>query len=168
MTAEEAIEFIEVAANLHAAMDADIFSTRVREDLSIFRRHAETPTIERSVDRDVEYPPFRPEFSVPERYREDPELWVVFSAFVSCFVDPIEFGVSALNSFRESLGHSEIERVAIVSETRQEEDADEMEILDLETLTRNRHELIEIADEIGRGLFGSDFDVRDFVGDENG
>jgi hypothetical protein len=114
MTVEEAIETIESAAHQYDALDADVFARRVREDLSLLRRATEPPVAEGPRESNLEYPPARPDFSVPDRYRDNAGLWVVFSAFISCFVDPIEFGVHALSSFQKRAARSEIERVVIV------------------------------------------------------
>jgi len=164
MTAEEAMKIIESTAHQYSALDADVFTLRVREDLSLFRQQRELPRFERrSIESDVEYPPSRPEFSIPERYINNAELWVVFSSFVSCFLDPIEFGVHALSSFQANAARTELERVAMVSEARQENDPEEIEFLDLEHLLRDRQELEALVVEIGRGLFGDQFDASEFV-----
>jgi hypothetical protein len=164
MTAEEAIIIIEGAAHQYSALDADIFTLRVREDLSLFRQQRESPQFEhRPIERDVEYPSSKPEFSIPERYSNNAELWVVFSAFVSCFLDPIDFGVHALRTFQASAAGTELERVAIVSENRPENDPEEIEFLDLDHLLQDRAQLQMLAAEIGRGLFGDQFNVSDFV-----
>lgn len=166
MKAEEAIEIIERTASLYTAIDTAVFSERVREDLSLFRRQADAPRFERRPEGGVEYPESRPEFSISDKYRGNAEISVVFSAFISCFLDPIDFGIDALGSFREFAQGSKVERVALVSESRQEEDPEEMEIMDLDRLVQQRRELIQLAAEIGRGLFDNEFDVRDFVAGE--
>ncbi len=164
MTAEEAIRMIEQAASYYPITDLDLFSQRAREDLALCRRQAPPPESEeqRRPDRASAMP--SPEFSVPEKYRKNADVWIVFSAFVACFVDPVDFGLHVTRVFRELPKKLKVERLVLVSDAHREDDPEEIEFLDLERLHRDHEEMLVAVADIGRGLLGEEFDISDFTG----
>lgn len=164
MTAEEAITAIEEAASHYPIADINLFSEKVREDLALFRRQTLPPSPKQPSSHDRRYPEPQPEFSIPRKYEQDAEIWIVFSAFVACFLDPISFGSHAMGVFQELRGNSQLKRVAFVSDARREEEPEELELIDLESVLRDARDMRELVTEIGHALLGNKFNPTDIDG----
>lgn len=167
MTAEEAIVLIGQAAAGLPVADIDVFLEKAREDIAIYRREAPLPHFERRDDPDIRYPEPRREFVIPERYRNQPELWLVFSAFVEAFLDPVTQAVEVARAFEDLPGEPVLERAVFASEFGDEIDFDAFEFFDRKRLEIDLRELLELSTEIGHLLFEQYFSLDDFFGAES-
>lgn len=158
MTADEALAVIEDSARSVLGIDTALFSVKVREDLALYRRQVA------ATDRTPDDPPeSRLAFRVPERYREEGELWIVFSSFVSTFLDPISVAQQIVKTLPELPAVPTVERVVMLSELDATDQSDELEVLDADRLATNLREMIDIAALIGREFFGDSFSISDFL-----
>lgn len=158
MTADEALTVIEDAARSVPGIDLALFSAKVREDLALYRRQVTL------TDRTADDPPqSRLAFHIPERYRDDGELWIVFSAFISTFLDPISVAQQIAKSLPELPTQPAIERVVMSSEFDTDVEGDELELLDADRLATYLREMVDTAVLIGREFFGEGFSISDFL-----
>src|SRR5438094_944116 len=122
MTAEEAIDLIERSAVDLPGLDLRAFAAKARDDINIYRREPiPPPPFDERVMRDQPEGPAEPvfpapPFAVPERYSEEPELWLVFTAFMAWFVDPIAYAVHVARVLPELGGERPINRAVFLSD----------------------------------------------------
>ncbi len=165
MTSEDVIALLEGVARTYVPNEASSFRERALEDLLVFRHQ---PRMEWHPEKkrppESESPPEHTvAFRIPKGYREEPELFLVFSSFVSYFLDPIACALHALRSFQKFPSETKLERIAFASEIQAEELPDELEFLDAERLGRDLSEMTNTVSQIGRHVFGDKFSLGDFM-----
>ena len=172
MTPEETIALIEGVAMGIPGIDVQGFAARARADLNVYRQELlESPFDERSERGRDEPRPARPAapFSVPERYDSDPETWIVFSAFLACFVDPIACAVHVAEGMPdpESRTGRVVRTVCLADDLPPEAAGEELDRHDVERLQNDLTEIRQLSEYLGFALLGERFRPQDFFGDRD-
>jgi hypothetical protein len=156
---EELIEWIAESAVEFAPLDASTFQEIALENLATFR---EESTFEVSMEireriRGAEVRPAR--FSIPDRYSQRPEVFLIFDAFIGVFVEPLESAVATL----ELLPEFELNRIAFSRPGESETLRETLRLQQSAELRVASQDLRGMASELGYELFGSNFDLNDFI-----
>lgn len=162
MTAEEALEVIERSATGLSIPELNLFLAKTREDLALFEQEESDERSERSVFRDQ-----RPAFAVPSRYRENADLWLVFSAFVAAFVDPVAQAIDAAGNLEALGGDTLVSRIELSWRGDEVSPVDSLEFSDRRRWEEDLRELMRLGGELGRALFEQDFSLEDFLADRS-
>lgn len=167
MRAEEAIDAIEKAAGVYPNMDMQYFREKVCNDLALFRSREDIPfDYEHAEMRTDDIPPKpQPAFSVPKKYSNTSELWIVFSAFYSCFVDPISIGADIVSTLSRLPAKEQLTRLVLVGTGTEGEDDEVLEIEDLCVLQGAAKDLQSLASKVGHAVLGDGFSIDDFEGE---
>jgi hypothetical protein len=142
---EQLVEQIADAAKDLNFQDAEVFRSIALDNLASFRDH------QRRDDRSG--------FSIPRSYAQRPELFLVFDAFVGVFLEPVELALSNLDLLDrlegpEALAFARFGEGVGVEAT--------LTLNQRNNLREANNELRNMAQGIGKDLFGSDFDLRRF------
>ncbi len=172
MIAEEAIDIIERAAEAYPNMDLVHFRDKVRNDLVLFRSRDEIPFEYEHPDMRGDAIPPKPQqaFRVPEKYSKTSELWIVFSSFYACFVDPISIGADIVSMLSKLPIKERAMRLIFAGTDAEGQDDEVLEIEDLYALQGAAKELHTLASNVGQVILGDAFSIEDFEeerGDEN-
>jgi hypothetical protein len=152
-------ELQSLAAEVDPA-DAIAFGVECRDDLASYREERDLiarrgrDLSERMRDRR------EPTIVVPEIYQSVAEFFVVFDTFVRFFIHPIIVTTGIASLLAESGGEQRVDRIAFRRFGEREEE--ETSVEQFSTLSDDAGELIEIANELGRSLFGDRFRASDF------
>ena len=141
---EQLVEQIADAAVELNPQDAEIFRSIALDNLAAFHD-------QRADDKSG--------FSIPRNYAQHPELFLVFDAFVGVFLEPVELALSNLDLLER------LEGPEALAFARFGEGVDVRATLTLNQrsyLREANNELRNMAQGIGRDLFGPDFDLRRF------
>ena len=151
MPADDLIAELEEAAAEFNGFPDFRFSELAREDLAAFRESRQREQVA-SV------------WSVPERYVEQAEEFIVFSAFVRAFLSPILTARGALELFREVGGRD----YAVLRFARYEDTAPFDMPAGSEALGRLRDQtesMMQALMPLGKEIFGQRFAMADFADD---
>lgn len=167
MTADELMDLLTDAATQVGIREFTAFRARVAHDLSLVREVAQSPSVVRTEaeerrGREAIKP--RQPFKSPPQYSDQLESWIVFSAFVNTFIDPIAWAVEAGTAFGSFTADEGIN--VVTCSTDLEPTNEEFELLDVDRLNRDLKELIALARILGREALGSRFSMSDFLGEE--
>jgi len=165
MRADEAIRMIERAAVHIPVPDLAVFSQRARRDLGLYRAEPHRPPHKEPPSAELRYPEPSPAFSVPRKYAEAAELWIVYSSFCTCFLDPIVCGEYVLGAFPKLCGDAEIKHIVFATTADDDADPEEMDTVDQKRLSRDVREMFHLGAQIGRAMFGEHFKIGDFIGE---
>jgi len=179
METDELISLIETAAAPFVPEQAAIFAESVRQDLAFLYEETSPADVEgrergegderdgwdewdemgeRLIPREARPQP-------PERYRDRADLWVVFSSFVTHFVDPIGAAAEVVQ-FASEQDREALQRIILTPDPEQSFFTDEIDIYDRDRLRKDYRDLVELADQLGQEAFGEDFRLVDFVSRE--
>jgi hypothetical protein len=159
-SAEDLISELEAAAREIVPFDAAEFSAEVRDELAAYREQELLPlTREREGGRE-RFGRGKPGILVPERYRPRAEVFVVFETFVRSFVDPIMVAAEIPDLLANVDRDQQVTGLAF--RRFGEEQATAVRPPEPKVLFEDASQLMAMAGNLGRALFGSNFRDEDF------
>jgi hypothetical protein len=147
-------ELVE-AAEEFAPADAAIFAVEARDELAAYRQQREMIVVVREGER---FEQAMPVFSIPERYTDRGEVFVVFEVFVRHFIDPIVVLAGIPNLLMET--DDAVERFGFARFG--EEAPQTFSVRDNGGPREDAGALTAMAGALGRDLFGERFRTSDF------
>jgi hypothetical protein len=166
MTHDELIELIRRYATIYSPDQVATFEGAVAEEIEFLRgnRRQHDQAEDSRVSRERS---FKEELGIPTRYAATPELWATFTVFVTQFIDPVRSSLAATqyaaDSFDLAGGRIVFVNAAEAGAESSEASTEELDSFEIESLSRDVHSLVSLADVLGREAFGEVFRIADFI-----